>query len=309
MEGPDCALDGLDLAILAHAATHPGQPLDPPLRQPRRVAALRQKRLLDSHRRGARWVHWAAPFGNAAAALLEARPSLARELSSPKHVAILAALHALQRPKLEATRQDLIWLTGASPNTFRRAFLALRNANVILEPEGHIILNPRLTALHAFLAAFEAECALPPAGLRPATTLHSAGLETAWTTSAPDHVGLQRVAGQEAFQAIVQPQAIYFRGPRKLDRWDHAFLFLLSDARRFDSGIEASARLKASVMALMNPKLALNQRFEWRARFYGLESFAADARTVLTTPHAFREFVDEMRNRFHTPEGWLDAKS
>ncbi|MHB8633316.1 MAG: hypothetical protein ACYDBQ_05015 [Thermoplasmatota archaeon] len=208
---------------------------------------------------------------------------------------------------MEATRQNLTWLTGASPNTFRRAFLSLRNANVILEPDTRIILNPDLTALHAFLAALEAECALPPAGLRPATTLHSAGLEAAWSTPAPEMGGLQRVANKEAFQHIIQPSATYYRGPRKLDRWDHAFLFLLSDARHFDTGIEASARLKAAVMALMSPKLALNRGFTWRAQFYGLGSFADDARAVLTTPHAFREFVDEMRNRFKAPEGWLDA--
>lgn len=307
MEGGKCRLNGADLALLAHLATSPGMPIPASFPRPR-LAALRGYGLLHSKREGMRWVHVASPIGRLAAAALADRPTLTRELATAHHLGLLCALHALGSRGLAPTRTNLAWLMGASPATFRRAFLALRHTNIVLEPDGRITLNPNLPSLLALLDALEAEAALPPAGLAPAATVHSAGLEAAWRTPVAAHEGLQPIAEGPAFGAIVRPHHIHYRGARKLDSWDHAFMFLLSDAKRHAHATEPQARLKAAVMAMLTPRLAVKPDFVWRAKFYGMGAFAAEAATVLSTKHPFHEFVDEMRTRFGVPEGWLETR-
>ena len=312
MDERDCALDGHDLAILAHAS---GTRLPPGLSKSWRLAALRRAGLLQSTRQGLHWFHQANPMiGSAVSALSSARHDIEQILRSPIHTRTLAAARALQRAGLEPARRDVMWLVGASRSTFSHALQDLRDSNVLLERDAHVHPNPDLPELPAFLDAMQAFVQTPPSTLPVATPIHAAGFEAAWRAPASAETlanepapGIATVATDSAFAAIVNPWTIHFRGVRKLDRWDHALLLLRSDARPTAGGLEPSPRLKALVLALMTPRLALDPAFQWRARFYGLQSFAREAATILTTRGQPRRQLDEFHD-MGTPEGWLDAR-
>lgn len=290
-------LDGRDLAILA--GREPG--LRPSAAAARR-ARLRRQKLLESSRQGMQHRH-DSPLRAAAGGLLAARPSLIEELRSI-HVDMLAAQFAFEDRALESNRSRLQWLCGASASAARSAFEDLRDANLILEQPAPA-LNPNLAALRSFLEALQAQASLAPDS-HEAVTIHAAGMEAAWAMPHANPA-LQDVATQEPFQGLLMARRIQYRGPRRLDRWDHAFLFLLGDARRGHAN-EASARTKAAVLAAMSPRLAFNESFSFRAAFYGLSSFIKDARAVLATDHPFREHVEEYRRHIDVGPGWLDAR-
>lgn len=335
-------LKGTDLALLAACAAGPVKGAE--IRSEsyattkRRLSLLTQLGLLRTRESGRSLLYEAnrPELSGAAGQAITERPDLTELQES--QLRVLACLPD------DAPSVPAMALSGLERKTWTKAKDQLAAKNLVLDSRGFPLSNPNLPGLQFFLQEYRRLFEAVPDGVATGKTIppgpgdnglrvelsimayvpiHQRGLETAWSISegslGPDAVPIGPSSNQEPYKAIVTTAQLAYYGPRRLDRWDHAFLYCASQ-RRYETdptaprgrslGSTINARAKGLVLSMMNSELAFDELFADRAKFYGVHSIIADARQVYQDPnHAFWETIREMRNGFGIEEGYLADQS
>lgn len=272
-------------------------------------------------------------FARACRLALQERPDLAEMLDTPARLAALAALPA--HPSLPPLQE----VAGMTRRTWGTSLRHLHHANVALRPDGRRgtwTLNPGLIGLSRLVLEYRRLHERPPPGLLAEPTragvraMHQRGVETAWIVSGSDLGNTGQPIGPssdlEPFQAMRSSNQYVYFGKRRLTRWDHAFLYLLSQRDEFNdrapswgigpsgtsddlagTAIEPPFRAQALFYAMTSPDLFQDPDFRKWATFYHLDGMVQRRtdKAAKGIPPGFQEEVKRMRTDFGVEEGWL----